>query len=79
MGYCIMSSFLGLRGKLHCFFILQDFVVVLTFMCFTVSSVLRRECWNEGSANDYFGTKSITVDGTVCQRWDQQYPHKHTR
>ena len=25
----------------------------------------------------YTGTKSTTVSGKTCQRWDQQYPHKH--
>lgn len=26
---------------------------------------------------EYKGTRDRTVSGTLCQRWDRQYPHEH--
>ena len=29
--------------------------------------------------NEYGGTRSTTISGTTCQRWDTQTPHGHTK
>ena len=28
---------------------------------------------------EYMGHNNISIKGLPCQRWDQQYPHSHTR
>ena len=35
------------------------------------------ECFQLGEASLYTGTKSTTVSGLECQRWDKQTPHEH--
>uniref|UniRef100_A0A3B3ZIC6 Kringle domain-containing protein n=1 Tax=Periophthalmus magnuspinnatus TaxID=409849 RepID=A0A3B3ZIC6_9GOBI len=32
----------------------------------------------EGKGADYRGTTNVTPEGVSCQRWDSQFPHKHS-
>uniref|UniRef100_A0A3Q3JMG9 Hepatocyte growth factor n=1 Tax=Monopterus albus TaxID=43700 RepID=A0A3Q3JMG9_MONAL len=32
----------------------------------------------QGKGTDYRGTINITPEGVTCQRWDSQFPHKHS-
>lgn len=40
---------------------------VLSFKCYT------------GSASSYDGFTDTTFKGRRCQRWNSQFPHKHTK
>ncbi|KAM8884118.1 hepatocyte growth factor-like isoform 1-T1 [Synchiropus picturatus] len=31
-----------------------------------------------GDGRDYRGTMNVTPEGVTCQRWDSQFPHKHS-
>ena len=37
-------------------------------------------CWKNGELGSmpYIGNMSMTENGRICQRWDEQSPHKHT-
>ena len=35
------------------------------------------DCY-EGDGRYYGGTVNVTDDGLACQRWSDQYPHRHT-
>ncbi|CAH1786987.1 unnamed protein product, partial [Owenia fusiformis] len=37
------------------------------------------ECKTSSLGEQYRGQKTTTITGKTCQRWDQQYPHKHDR
>ncbi|OWF35537.1 receptor-type tyrosine-protein phosphatase S-like isoform X1 [Mizuhopecten yessoensis] len=39
---------------------------------------LSNNCFYNGQAMTYLGTKSITSDLYQCQRWDLQIPHRHS-
>uniref|UniRef100_A0AAV2IXU0 Hepatocyte growth factor n=1 Tax=Knipowitschia caucasica TaxID=637954 RepID=A0AAV2IXU0_KNICA len=32
----------------------------------------------EGNGDNYRGTTNVTPDGVFCQRWDAQFPHRHS-
>ncbi|KAM9845606.1 hepatocyte growth factor-like [Aulostomus maculatus] len=32
----------------------------------------------QGKGKDYRGTLNVTPEGVACQRWDSQFPHKHS-
>ena len=38
---------------------------------------LSTDCKQTALGEDYQGTVSVTENGLVCQRWDQQTPQKH--
>ncbi|KAL5021811.1 hypothetical protein ScPMuIL_000966 [Solemya velum] len=39
---------------------------------------LTNNCFYNGQARNYTGTKSVTKSMHVCQRWDSQEPHRHS-
>ncbi|XP_074642044.1 C-type mannose receptor 2-like [Tubulanus polymorphus] len=42
------------------------------------SDVFNQECMVDKMGDEYVGNLSVTLDETPCQRWDKQWPNRHS-
>ncbi|CAH1776938.1 unnamed protein product [Owenia fusiformis] len=49
------------------------------FIYYIVECKSATKCKATSKGREYVGTKSTTLKGHTCQRWDSQTPHSHTR
>ena len=58
-------------------FSIYKIFVVLSLLAYVIHASERINYRIGGK--DYRGRQDKTNGGWTCQRWDRQYPHKHTR